>query len=249
MKNKKRLLILLICSVAAAILVLIAVYASKNDSDNHAGGNREALDSFIEIQIGKFERQCALGSDSTYPDFWYEVNLGELTGKSNTANVESAKEQIIETEAICYYAEKNNIIVTDDEIQERIKDIVSEGREADNYKEIETACESAGTSFDEIINKNKSFCAKQMYTDKVYSDAYDKYYENESRSSESKDKVLNWDKEWKSVKKRIVESFKETGRYTTLKTALDKDCKILKNENDKAFKEDIKISWYTRADQ
>ena len=138
------------------------------------------------------------------------MNLGELTGKSNTANVESAKEQIIETEAICYYAEKNNIIVTDDEIQERIKDIVSEGREADNYKEIETACESAGTSFDEIINKNK---------------------------------------EWKSVKKRIVESFKETGRYTTLKTALDKDCKILKNENDKAFKEDIKISWYTRADQ
>lgn len=87
------------------------------------------------------------------------------------------------------------------------------------------------------------------YANKVYFDEYDKYYENESRSAKGKDEVLNWDKEWKSVKKHIVESFKETERYITLKTALDKDSKILKNENDKAFKEDIKISWYAHADQ
>ena len=92
--KKKLILIIGICLLTVSILGLMVVKISKNNSNNQWSGNREALDSFIEIQIGKFERQCALGSDSTYPDFWYEVNLGELTGKSNTANVESAKEQI-----------------------------------------------------------------------------------------------------------------------------------------------------------
>jgi len=246
MKNRKKFSLLSLCLLLAVVVILIMVNVLRNDSDDQASDNSEALNSFVELQIGKFERQCSLGLSSTYPDFWYEVNLGELTEESSEKNIESAEEQIIETEAICYYAEQNGITVTNDEIREQIENIISDGEEADNYQEIETACESAGTLFEEIVNKNQSYYAKQMYVDKIYFDEYNKYYEDTGQATRegSTDEVLDWDKEWEAIKSRFVASFKKTERYSALKAALDKDREIIEAESEEAFKEDIKISWY-----
>lgn len=251
MKSKKRLLLLCLCLLIISIFLLIIVNISKDNYGNQKEGNKEALSSFVELQIGKFERQNILGLSSTYPDFWYAVNLGKLTEESNKKNIKAAKIQIIETEAICYYAEQNGITLTNAEIQNQIEKIILGGKEADNYKEIETACESAGISFEEIVNKNKSYYIKQIYIDKVYFDEYNKYHKNESQltTEEFTDGALEWEKEWKTIRNNIVTAFKKTEKYSTLKAALDKDCEIIKAENEGSFKKDIKISWYERQDK
>ena len=247
MKSKK-ILLLCVCIIIISILFLIIVSASKPDGDNQKSDNKEVLNSFVQLQIGKFERQNVLGSSSTYPDFWYNVNLGEMTGESNKTNIKDAKMQIIETEAICYYAEQNGIIVTDAEIQEQIENIILEGKEADNYKEIEAACESAGISFEEIVNKNKSYYIKQIYVDKVYFDEYKRYHNSESQITTEgfTDGTLEWENEWNTIRDDIVTEFKKTEKYSKLKKALDKDCEIIKAENEESFQEDIKIEWYVR---
>jgi hypothetical protein len=239
-------LIIAVCVVVAAAAILIAI--NYKPDGNQDDGNQEGLNSFVELQVGKYVRQDKLGTDSTYPDFWYGYNLSKLTEDSEDENIEDAEEQIIETEAVCYYAEQKGITISDEEIQENIDSLISDGKDADNYEEIKTACDSAGTTYEELINKNKSYYIKQMYVDKVYSEEYSKYYEDSSRvtAEEYDDEVLDWDSEWDDIKDQIVENFEKTKRYSELKKALAIDREIIQAETDDAFGKDIKLGWYAR---
>ena len=226
-RNVKRYSIVAIC-----ILLIGSVFynatAFGTDINNE---NTTYLKEYVGLQVEKIELQNKLDEDSTYPEYYMREKSLELDDISPNEAMEAAQNSIIETEALCWYAKENGMIVSDYEVDKLLNKIIEESKNAENYAEIQEACDSAGVTFETTVLENRLFYEKQLYVDKVYELEYSKMYPGEEISADNLEKMeAEWNEAWEKLVLNIVELYKNTEEYKNLNSALKMDKAIIKDE-------------------
>ncbi len=226
-ENIKTYSIIAICTLLVGC-VIFNVTAFGSDSYDE---NSVCLNNYLKLQVDKIELQNKLDEDSTYPEYYIREKSLELGDISLNESMKKTKDSIVETEALCWYAKVNGIIVNDYDVDKLMDEIIKEGKDAENYKEIQEACDNAGVAFETTVYKNRIFYEKQLYADKVYESEYSKMYPQKKISADNLENVdEEWAKSWEQIVQDIVDMYKNTDEYRSLSKALNKDEVILKRK-------------------
>lgn len=226
-KCVKRYSIMAICLLlTVSVFYNVTVFGDDINDENTA-----YLKNYLDLQVDKIELQNELDEDSTYPEYYMREKSLELDNISSNEAMEAAEDSIVETEALCWYAKENGIIVSDYDVDKLLNKIIEESKSAENYNEIQEACDSAGIAFETTVYENRLFYEKQLYLDKVYEHEYSKMYPGEKISADNLENVeAEWIEAWEKVVLDIVELYKNTDEYKNLNKALRMDKAIIKGE-------------------
>lgn len=138
----------------------------------------------------------------------------EEMSKSIKAHIENKEQQKIiiqqnkEYQALLKYAKQENLSVGDEEVEKYLEELFAIYEKADNMEEIKSACNMAGTTYEELIKNDFEGYRVLLTEEKVYNDFLKKY--NMSRnlyintlSYESYQAQVKAD--WKKFKENLVD--------------------------------------------
>lgn len=151
-----------------------------------------------------------LGEETPYPAMKRSVKGSMMSaGLTQTEAIEQAEEYLITEQAVFWYAERNGIIVTDDELKKYIQNnIISKVAEEKDYDTVSKACQEEGISFEDTIW------------------AYENSYKVDLIGEKSSIKSYE---EMEKYKTEATEQFKSSDDYVTYKSVLDNCAQLIRD--------------------
>lgn len=146
----------------------------------------------MEIRIDKdtLKRYLEIGKDfKTYDtNFFFAngvVNTMERTGDTEEEAISKVRKSFIDSQKIYEYAKKFDYEVSEKEVEERIKNILEDFNEQDDYPEYEAVCKEYGTTMEEGLEKSRDYIKEKMTREKL---SGEKYKEFQNGKDKIKDK-------------------------------------------------------------
>lgn len=136
----------------------------------------------MEIRIDKdtFKRYLEIGKDFKTYDMNFSfaigvVNTMERTGGTEEEAISEARKGFIDSQKVYEYAKKSGYEVTEKEVEERIKKILEDFNEQEDYPEYEAICKEYGTTMEECLEKSRDEIKEKMTRDKLSLEIYKEF--------------------------------------------------------------------------
>ncbi len=147
--------------------------------------------------------------DLVYRGLYLGAKIKMLQEVDEESAILSAREGIIEKAAYAWQAKNLAIVVTDEEVEAYMDDLISEVKKSEDFDEIEAAYKKIGLNFEKSVRMQK-----ELY-----------------RSGRIMDKLgERHPKDWQTFKADLIKQYKETEDYEALQTRLDDAEAKLKKE-------------------
>lgn len=147
--------------------------------------------------------------DPVYRGLYLGTKTKMLQEVDEESAILSAREGVVEKAACAWQAENLAIVVTDKEVETYMDNLISEGKKADNFEEVEAAYQKIGLTFEKSIRMQKELYRSVCILGKL---------------SE------RHPKDWETFKADLIKQYKETSEYEALQIRLDKAEAKLKKE-------------------
>lgn len=132
-----------------------------------------------EIRIDKdtFKRYLEIGKDFKTYDTKFSfangvVNTMEETGDTEEEAISKVRKSRIDTRKVYEYAKKSGYEVSEKEVEERIKKILEDFNEQEDYPEYEAICKEYGTTMKECLEKSRDYIKEEMTKNKLSLETY-----------------------------------------------------------------------------
>ena len=132
-----------------------------------------------EIRIDKdtFKRYLEIGKDFKTYDTKFSfangvVNTMEETGDTEEEAISKVRKSRIDTRKVYEYAKKSGYEVSEKEVEERIKKILEDFNEQEDYPEYEAICKEYGTTMEECLEKSRDYIKEEMTKNKLSLETY-----------------------------------------------------------------------------
>ena len=148
MSKKRKSLLIIIVLIILAIVLAISIGGKKEKS-----GFRDELSVkvILQAQLERGNLQKALGESNIYPEYYTARHFYNMTE-------DEVKAGLIENQALQWYAQKNNINVSNKEVNKYLQDTVANFKDSEEYDEYREAAKSLNTTFKDIVlNDSKSY--------------------------------------------------------------------------------------------
>ncbi|MEY8296635.1 MAG: hypothetical protein ACLRJC_12565 [Emergencia timonensis] len=142
--------------------------------------------------------------------WFYTAIAGNLfTGMPEGEAVTQAKDKFIEDAAFTWYAKEHDLVVTDKELDKYMDDLISEAKGADNFQVYEKALQNAGLTYENSIRGNADIYRERCIVNKLYEEHFN---------------------DWDAFAKDVVNRFKHTNAYRSLKVEMNDAVEQAKEE-------------------
>ncbi|WP_072449069.1 hypothetical protein [Blautia sp. Marseille-P3201T] len=132
-----------------------------------------------EIRIDKdvLKRSLEIGKDfKTYDtNFFFAngvVNRMEITGDTEEDAISKERKSSIDSRKVYEYAKKFGYEVSEKEVEERIKKILEDFNEQEDYPEYEAICKEYGITMEECLEKSRDYIKEEMTKNKLSLETY-----------------------------------------------------------------------------
>ena len=139
-KKRKRILIIIVFIVLDIVLA-ISIGGTKEKSDSL---NELSIKTIVQAQLERGNLQNALGESNIYPEYYTARHFYGMTE-------DEVKAGLLEKKALQWYAQKNNINVSNDEVNKYLQDTVADFKDSEEYDEYSEAAKSFNTTFEDIV--------------------------------------------------------------------------------------------------
>lgn len=197
--------------IALTIFLLIAISVILIASDNKTKSSSENIspEDLMLAEKTRGDLQQSLGEDSIYPTYYAASNITEMPKQ----HIEKG---IIETQALLWYADKENLSPTNKEISDYINNSIHEMKEAQEYKEYNDAAKDVSSSFSEIQKNDfetyRIIVTKNKLYDTITTSPSGEKLTTEDLNHAADENTQKWDK----FVKIVVSEYKETNDYKEL---------------------------------
>lgn len=232
LKRKKTVFIVIALIVVG---LLFAFFILKNGGAS-ANDQRNEIQKFVAIQKSGMEMRDKLGQDTPYSLIYVAAKSHELAGAKPEAAVREAESEYLENQALLQLAEKNGIKVSDSDVKQYIEKNCKEGKSAQNYSEIEKACEKENITFEDTFYKNFEYYKTQYIINLLDDKLQKKYVKDNKTSKDSADADTDnddWNDKWADITKSAVTGYKNSADYKKCSEFLkDAEKLYLGNDNE-----------------
>lgn len=132
-----------------------------------------------EIRIDKdvLKRSLEIGKDFKTYDTKFSfakdvINRMEITGDTEEEAISKVRKSSIDSRKIYEYAKKSGYEVSEKEVEERIKKILEDFNEQEDYPEYEAICKEYGTTMEECLEKSRDYIKEEMTKNKLSLETY-----------------------------------------------------------------------------
>ena len=147
--------------------------------------------------------------DPVYRGLYLAAKTKMLQEVDEESAILAAREGIVEKAACAWQAKNLAIVVTDEEVEAYMDDLISEAKKSEDFDEVEAAYQKIGLTFEKSIRMQKELYRSVCILGKL----------NERHS-----------KDWETFKADLIKQYKETAEYEDLQTRLDDAEAKLKKE-------------------
>ena len=220
-----------ICAVAIALILGISIWSVTNQKvfgSDITANNADNLESFAALQVEKSDLQDKLGPNSIYPEFRINVEEEKLLDKSQAEAISETENELLEKEALYWYATNHGIQLSDEETQQRIEAAITDAKTAENYDEVAEACKAAGTTFEATMRENKETYKKEYIINDLYNAKLATFNEGEKQLSE--EKLSAWEAYWDDFVKTTVSEYEKTKNFAILDKAISKNKVLIQKD-------------------
>ena len=220
MRKKRKRILIIIVLIVLAIVLAISIGGKKEKS-----GLRDELSVkvILQAQLERGNLQKALGESNIYPEYYTARHFYNMTE-------DEVKAGLLEKKALQWYAQKNNINVSNKELNKYLQDTISDFKDSEEYDTYSEAAKSLNTTFEDIVLKDSESYRDILIKNKLY----EKYIlENQgiSSSNENTDEIQD-NEQWDTFVKDVVDHYKNQAKnsYEVLLNDFKK-CESLVNDN------------------
>lgn len=191
--------------VIIGVLGIMSIVMSKGA---YATGSTDmySIKDVMKMQMDRGTLQTALGKESLYPTYY------TMRSADNSISGKSIEEGILENEALIWYAENNNLIATDQEVQNYIDNMINEAKEADEYTEFEQAARELGTTYEKIVKGDFEAYRLILTKSKIYENEIGDFDEQYDMEEFEKQKQINMER-WASFCSELLNQYRTTEAY------------------------------------
>lgn len=214
--------------VISLMLIAVVIYAYSNSIEAEDLGDvqvKSQMEEYFKSQKDNIKLSEKLTKETPFDSIYGNVKSRELSGETKNKAIEGAVDDYIEYAAFTWYADENNIVVSDAKVEMHMLDLIAEAKKADNYEEVEAACNEAGMTYEEFVRKNADLYKVEIIKNILYMTEYDKY--------KSEKGVVDGDefnKEWKIYKEDLISGFKQTEKFEKLKKVINNCVSLIKSD-------------------
>ncbi|WP_419022729.1 hypothetical protein [Emergencia sp.] len=142
--------------------------------------------------------------------WFYTAIAGKLfTAMPEGEAVSQAKDEFIEDAAFTWYADEHDLVVTAKELDKYMDDLISEAEEAENFEVYEKALQKSGMTYEESVKENAEVYRVRYIVNKFYEEHFN---------------------DWDAFTKDVVNRFKHTKEYRSLKADMNDAVEKAKEE-------------------
>ena len=205
-------------AVIAAFLVIACIGGAALFTSKPAAA--EDLESDNLMQYARLQKEGLavkekLGEDTPYPDLYVMAEaLVSLKGMDAEQAMGQAEERYTEKQALVWYAQKQGVRVTSEEVEKHIDALIRQAKGAENYDEVNEAYKAAGLTLEEQYRQNRIYYEKDYIISKFYEKWAEEFFKEEMASEESIDSA------WQQTISQVTERYKASAEYKGLKPAL-----------------------------
>lgn len=174
---------------------------------------KDKLTAFMVLEMERARLRSELGPNSVYPEFYVGVEQEKLTGKTEPAAIREMENEMVEQEALVWYASSHDLRITDEEARQRMEQALAEVKNADNYAELVEACKAAGTTIEATILENEDFYKKIYMRTNLCDTKHETFMEDQSISEKGSEE---WEIHWNAFVKETIAAYKETEEFSIL---------------------------------
>ena len=219
--NKKRKRILIIIVLILLAIVLVICIGSKKEKS----GSRDELSvkAILQAQLERGNLQNELGESNIYPEYYTARHFYDMTE-------DEVKAGLLENKAMQWFAQKNNINVSNKELNKYLQDEIADFKDSEEYDEYSEAAKSLNTTFEDIVVNDSESYRDILIKNKLY----EKYIlENQGTlpSNENTDEIQD-NEQWNTFLKDVIEQYKKQAEdsYEVLLNDFKK-CESLVDDN------------------
>lgn len=189
----KRILILIV--ITAGILTCILSINEKASVPSDILSEKDIL----KAQYTRGTMQQQLSDDNIYPVYYTSRKIFKMNNKD-------IREGLIKDNAIKWFAQENNIYVSDKELSAYMTRLTEESQAAEEYETYDAAARSLGSTYENIVMNDSETYRNMLIREKLYS-IY--ILETDKTGSINQD---SWDK----FTENIIDRYKNDHSYITL---------------------------------
>lgn len=214
-------------AVFSLMLIAVVIYAYLNSStaeDLVDVQVKSQIEEYFKSQKDNIKLSEKLTKTTPYDSIYGNVKIRELSGETKNKAIEGAIDDYIEKEAFTWYANENGIVVSDAEVKKHMEALIAEAKKADNYAEVEAACNKAGMTYEEFVRKNAELYKVEIIKNILYMTEYDKY--------KSENGVVDgeeFNREWMNYKEDLISGFKQTEKFEKLQKVINNCVSLIKS--------------------
>jgi len=220
----------IISSTVIAVLVIFIMGAAltAHNKSTAVASESMSVEDVVAYQKTCGDMQKQLGKDSIYPIYYVSAtNKKQMDNLNGTNTFDNTDEKMIEFLALEWYADNNDMSVTEQDVLKRIETTVTEMKSADNYKEYEAAAENLGTTYEKIIrNDYKTYYFAEILN-RVYTHKYEIYAQKNGVKQDGTTDQLEvqedeFDKYWDAFRNDVTADYKQSESYDQMHPTLEK---------------------------
>lgn len=215
-------------AVISLVLMAVVIYTYSNGStaeDLVKIQAKSQMEEYFKFQKGNIKLSKKLLKETPYDSIYGNVKSRELSGETRDKAIEGAVDDYIEQEAFIWYANENNIVVSDAKVEMHVLNLITEAKKADNYEEVEAACNKAGMTYEEFVRKNTDLYRVEIIKNILYMSEYDKY-----KSEKGVVDGEEFNGEWTIYKVNLISRFKQTERFEKLQKAVNNCVTLIESD-------------------
>lgn len=216
---KKRTIAIYI--IAVSIISTVAFGSKYANATN----NTIELEEYVRIQCQSAEISDIVGDDSVLPGVYATVESHKLNGENEKKAEENAKEDILIREATYKYAINNGFSLSEEDLQNKFKELIGFIQETEEYAEIQNYYIDNGQTIEDNVYSNYKFYETEFVIDKLYS-FHQRKYNNGDNSFENK-YYSTWEDYWSAIQRSAMKMYEKSSDYDALNIAIETSIDIL----------------------
>lgn len=215
--SKKRIISGSIAFILLSLIIVTTTSFATTTKDTYS--EKEILQA--QLERGKLQKN--LEKNSIYPEYYVAENI---TNFSDT-EIESG---ILENEALLWYANKNNITVSDKELNSFIEELLKDAKTTEEYDHYAKAAEELGTTYEDIVINDSEAYRDVLIKSKLYKQCISANQSATVTNQNIEDINKINEENWNSFVKATIMQYEKSPEYKKLRQELS-ICKKLSFNN------------------
>lgn len=195
--------------VGITILGIVIRSVTRPHYSSHGENGSMSIEEIVRIQKTQGDMLSKKGQDPL--DTYFVIQKEYAKARNDKTTDDEIAKEIVQTEALCWYAKKQGIEPTDKDLEKYMDQLIRDFKDSEEYDEYQRAAQKYDTTYEQILRNNTDAYRVSQTVENVYQqflaryDVTGKVTEEDQAEREKKIQA-----EWDKYVKKIVTQYKKS---------------------------------------